>query len=267
MATEEIEISELEFTKELASDNLIPVESTTDTKATSLQVLKNWLSSFFVGKTGNETIGGNKTFTNDLYRDGAFSGNAINAIVTKDTNNKGSTRISSYYNISGVYNRMQTNNSTSGKQAYFDIICRDDGSAVWQVGGSTATRLFDLRGATEVVLPAVASNDESTKGATTKFVRDWLFSGNTSGADRYLKCPIKGQSAGTEFKIQWGHIEKGVTTITFPTPFSSATNIMVCPVAYYNSSSQVAFYDITTTGCKVYPNRSDYAIKWLAIGY
>lgn len=63
MATEEIEISELEFTEELVSDNLIPVESATDTKATSLQILKNWLSSFFVGKTGNETIGGVKTFT------------------------------------------------------------------------------------------------------------------------------------------------------------------------------------------------------------
>lgn len=62
MATEEIEISELEFTEEIAGDNLFPVESSTDTKATSLQILKNWLSSFFVGKTGNETIAGVKTF-------------------------------------------------------------------------------------------------------------------------------------------------------------------------------------------------------------
>lgn len=43
MATEEIEISELEFTEELASDNLIPVEGLTDTKATSLQKLRDWL--------------------------------------------------------------------------------------------------------------------------------------------------------------------------------------------------------------------------------
>lgn len=66
MATEEIEISELEFAEELASDNLIPVESTTDTKATSLQILKNWLSSFFVGKTGSENINGEKTFLNGI---------------------------------------------------------------------------------------------------------------------------------------------------------------------------------------------------------
>lgn len=43
MATEEIQISELEFTEELASDNLIPVEGLTDTKATSLQKLRDWL--------------------------------------------------------------------------------------------------------------------------------------------------------------------------------------------------------------------------------
>ena len=66
MATEEIEISELEFTKELASDNLIPIESATDTKATSLQILKNWLSSFFVGITNTQTIRGQKNFTSNI---------------------------------------------------------------------------------------------------------------------------------------------------------------------------------------------------------
>lgn len=57
MANEEIEISELEFTEELASDNLIPVESSTDTKATSLQILKNWLTSFFIKKSGDTMTG------------------------------------------------------------------------------------------------------------------------------------------------------------------------------------------------------------------
>ncbi len=66
MATEEIEISKLEFTEELASDNLIPVESATDTKATSLQILKNWLSSFFVGITNAQTITGQKNFTSNI---------------------------------------------------------------------------------------------------------------------------------------------------------------------------------------------------------
>lgn len=268
MATEEIEISELEFTEELASDNLIPVESTTDTKATSLQILKNWLSSFFVGKTGDETIYGTKTFTEKLYRVGEFNTAGLLITQTTSTNSKGTVFNSAYYSNGGVYNRLQTNNQASNKHAYFDVVCRDDGSSVFQVGGSATTRLFDLRGSTEVVLPTVVSNDESNKGATTKFVRDLIASGNTSGSDRFIQIPIKGQHSGQDkVKIQWGHIEKGVTTITFPTPFVSTNNITVCPIAYYNSSSQVAFYDITTTGCKVYPNRSDYAIKWLAIGY
>lgn len=64
MAENEVEISELEYTQELAGDNLFPVESATDTKATSLQILKDWLSSFFVGKTGNEDINGVKNFIN-----------------------------------------------------------------------------------------------------------------------------------------------------------------------------------------------------------
>ena len=62
MANEEIEISELEYTKEVAPDNLIPIESATETKATSLQVLRDWFKSFFISKTGNETISGEKTF-------------------------------------------------------------------------------------------------------------------------------------------------------------------------------------------------------------
>ncbi len=43
MATEEIEISELELAEELAPDNLIPIESLTDTKATTLQKIRDWL--------------------------------------------------------------------------------------------------------------------------------------------------------------------------------------------------------------------------------
>ena len=66
MATEEIEISELELAEELAPDNLIPIESLTDTKATTLQKIKEWLGSFFVDKTSDEEIGGEKVFNGKL---------------------------------------------------------------------------------------------------------------------------------------------------------------------------------------------------------
>lgn len=62
MANEEIEISQLELAEDLAPDMVIPVETTTDTKATTLQKIKEWLGSFFVDKTSNEEIGGVKIF-------------------------------------------------------------------------------------------------------------------------------------------------------------------------------------------------------------
>lgn len=115
MATEEMEISELEFTEELAGDNLIPVESTTDTKATSLQILKNWLGSFFVGLAGNQEIGGVKTFSNSPILKTA-TGNMVavfnaNKQLVSDSNV--STTEISYLN--GVTSNIQTqlNNKVS----------------------------------------------------------------------------------------------------------------------------------------------------------
>ena len=78
MANEEIEISELEYTEEVAPDNLIPIESATDTKATSLQVLRDWFKSFFVSKTGDEEIGGVKTFNDTTY----FAKNRSNIVLS-----------------------------------------------------------------------------------------------------------------------------------------------------------------------------------------
>lgn len=52
MATEEeITISELEFTDELADDMILPVESSLDTKSTSLGTIRNWLFGWFQKKT------------------------------------------------------------------------------------------------------------------------------------------------------------------------------------------------------------------------
>lgn len=67
MAEEETEISELEFRENLSGDDLIPVETVTNTFATSLIVLKDWFLNYLVGKTGDETIGGVKTFLNKIH--------------------------------------------------------------------------------------------------------------------------------------------------------------------------------------------------------
>ncbi len=81
MATEEIEISELELAEELAPDNLIPIENLTDTKATTLQKIKEWLGSFFVDKTSNEEIGGVKIF-NSSPKVPTISGSSYDTTAT-----------------------------------------------------------------------------------------------------------------------------------------------------------------------------------------
>lgn len=81
MATEEIEISELELAEELAPDNLIPIENLTNTKATTLQKIKEWLGSFFVDKTSNEEIGGVKIF-NSSPKVPTISGSSYDTTAT-----------------------------------------------------------------------------------------------------------------------------------------------------------------------------------------
>lgn len=81
MANEEIEISQLELAEDLAPDMVIPVETTTDTKATTLQKIKEWLGSFFVDKTSNEEIGGVKIF-NSSPKVPTISGSSYDTTAT-----------------------------------------------------------------------------------------------------------------------------------------------------------------------------------------
>lgn len=62
MAEQEIEISDLEFKETLSGDDLIPVENSTKTFATSLTKLKDWLLNFFVGLSNDQLISGLKSF-------------------------------------------------------------------------------------------------------------------------------------------------------------------------------------------------------------
>jgi hypothetical protein len=68
MATEETEISELEFREDLSGDDLLPVETTKDTFATSLTKVKDWVDEKIdpVHKSGDEEISGVKTFNNNI---------------------------------------------------------------------------------------------------------------------------------------------------------------------------------------------------------
>ena len=114
MATEEKEISELEFRKNLSGDDLIPVETSTNTFATTLTAIKNWLKSFFVGKTGDETIAGNKLFTRNILFDningrviqGRKNNNTKSYASVEFTNDRNKNRASLF-----VFNENETANA------------------------------------------------------------------------------------------------------------------------------------------------------------
>lgn len=104
MANEEITISQLELAEDLAPDMVIPVETTTDTKATTLQKIKEWLGSFFVDKTSNEEIGGVKIFNSSpkvpTISDSSYDTTATN---TKWVTDKINNMITSILNSKLVY--------------------------------------------------------------------------------------------------------------------------------------------------------------------
>lgn len=117
MATEEIEISQLELAEDLIGDMVMPVETSTDTKATTLTKFKDWLKGFFVSKTGDETIAGTKTFT------GTILSTASATSFRKDTNVDSTIAPSTYNEVvivqnndkNGVLNTsLRTGYSTNG---------------------------------------------------------------------------------------------------------------------------------------------------------
>ena len=66
MATKRIQ--DLENVEEVLEDSIIPVGEAIKTKSMLVSQLKNWLSNFFVKKTGDESIYGYKSFEDTIYR-------------------------------------------------------------------------------------------------------------------------------------------------------------------------------------------------------
>lgn len=197
MATEEIEISELEFTEELASDNLIPVESSTDTKATSLQKIKEWLGSFFVRKTGNDNIYGEKTFNGEIIRKGAFSGNSTYMIRVVDTNGNGEASVLTYYTGKTLFNRLRADNNASGKNAYFDVQIKDNGGAAISFTGSAISKDANFYNLTNFFVPTPSEEDDSQRAVNTNWVNKKVISApdyanGISTTEATYTCPDKG---------------------------------------------------------------------------
>lgn len=261
MATEEIEISELEFTEELASDNLIPVESSTDTKATSLQILKNWLSSFFINLIDNQTIDGTKTFLDAVNYQGINRGFAL-----KNPNYDSLTVPTS---IQGQYIAWTDKNGID--MSNINQIVRTDGSVslsitarVKKTDGTGVDGVISIKalkdGTVQTSAPHPPASDYSTKIATTAWVRNegGTVTAKSLNANGYVKF-----SSG--LVLQWGANNSG-KTVTFPSPFSMARPL-VCITPIGKSKTQgIAISSITSTNFVAYTGDSwDYS--WIAIGY
>ena len=99
--------------------------------------------SLFVHKTAgayqDETIVGNKTFSSNILRTGAFSGTENVVIKDTDTNNKGSIESDALYTSSKIYNRTKATNTTANKNGYLDVAVSDTGVGTLGVGGTVTS--------------------------------------------------------------------------------------------------------------------------------
>ena len=131
--------------------------------------VNTYVNSNAVKTSGDQTIDGVKTFNEVVKRSEALNTSGHHLLMMTDSTGKGSTFFSAYYASSGLYNRMQSNNQTSGKHAYWDVVAKDDGTSVFQIGG-TSTSSVILASASQVTAPTPAASDNSTKVATTAWV-------------------------------------------------------------------------------------------------
>lgn len=266
MAIEEIEISELELAEELAPDNLIPIESLTDTKATTLQKIKEWLGSFFVHKTGDEKIEGKKRFLNGID---------INSVV-------------------GIFKGSYTKGTTPSSTQYWNVVfCDENGSDIKNRVGGIETRVVN-DGSERTDL--ICFKNELNATSSERISIGYDSQGNVvtyapAGSAKYSIVTTTGISKaqngyvklGNGIIIQWGkaRVNNG-TNITLPTPFSN-TNYTVCitkdvtgainasdgtgvrPVvgSKVASTTQFTAYNIWTSADSTY----NATISWIAIGY
>lgn len=254
MANEEIEISELEFTEELANDNLIPVESSTDTKATSLQILKKWLSSFFVGKTGNETIAGVKTFINTQKIQGEAKLLELKASDIDLTTTTSSTK--------AIYIDYIDKNGTRIGAVGGGQFPNGDSKIYLQIGNITNLSICKRsNNSVYTYVPTPPASDNSNQIATTNWVKSNASSIVESG-NNYIKFSDK-------TLICWGlSSEDNISTVNLPKPYNNTDYIVVAlPDRGSANTSDLFVHSKTTTSFKLQEHaQKSEKRNWLSIG-
>lgn len=271
MATEEIEISELELAEELAPDNLIPIESLTDTKATTLQKIKEWLGLFFVDKTSDEEITGGKTFkrTVSLNYDGAavvfknpiiekgtppISGSIVPMrLIVRDKNNIQLGVVDSIYFSSGESEvRLICNEPNSSGSTYFQVGYRNGKPKV-----SMAQNVVDSMGA----------NDNSTAVCPTSWVQKYcketnkiVVEANQTGDSWYRKYSDGWIEQGGRVPVGIGQV-----TVNLVKPMKNGNYSLIC-TANFSSATAISYIDRYATNFKAIRS-ANTIFTWEARGY
>lgn len=265
MATEEIEISELEFTEELASDNLIPVESSTDTKATSLQILKNWLSSFFVGKTGNEDVGGTKNFLDICnFRNAVYFGSQVDATNPPTSGHKYTT--TNWYRdkvgtVLGTQDVYKTNIDTIAHR----LNVRRTVDGVGKSGNLSIE--IDKTGLAVGRAPTPPQNSNSWAIATTEWANAFCKETNKI----VVEANQTGDSWYRKYSDGWieqgGRVSAGIgeVTVTLVKPMRGSDYSLIC-TANFSSATAISYIDRYATNFKA-TRSANTIFSWEARGY
>ncbi len=138
MAEEEIEISDLELKEELNGDDLLPIETSLSTFATTLTKIKDWMANFFISESGVRNI--ISTTLGDIYPVGSVyigtqttcpMASKINgstwelvasgrALWTGDGTNGGTTIAAGLPNITGTFGATDGLSSSDAREVNFN---------------------------------------------------------------------------------------------------------------------------------------------------
>ena len=198
-----------------------------------------------VHKTGNETIGGDKTFqTNILYK--------------KSTQDFITTPAKPYYT---EIRNVDINNFEIGQ---FRVWKDTDGANIIDLLGRYQDNSVNFYGAVLGIrsysngrsFPYASASDRNGSIVTT--------TGINKSENGYVKL-------GNGLIIQWGTVGTGANfSVTFPTPFTSSASYGIASGIFHNNGNDVYALNIknrTNTGFTGYLNNGYTGACYIAIGY
>lgn len=98
--------------------------------------------STVVHTSGTENISGNKIFRDVIFRKFDITTNTADIVYRfEDSNNSpcGSIQNNVHYWLNNLHNRHLAHNNTSGKEIYLDIISRNNGTGIVNIGGDVTS--------------------------------------------------------------------------------------------------------------------------------